>query len=326
VLLAVGIATALVGGVMALAQASLKRMLAFVTIAHVGVGLIGIALLTPRGLAGATLYIVADGLVRGALFVAVAHIAYRLGSVDELDLRGRGRRLRLTGVAFAIGALGIAAIPPLGSWASWGLITQSAAGLRLPWLAAILILATMLPAAALLRACGRIFLGLGARTSQLLEHAAGREGEPSAAERRPPRRGVLFRLPGAALLVAGLGLAFAPQIVPEAVGHAMLVERPHEVAQEALRGIEPPPVAVPSVHASTATIVYGVVSVVGALALAAAALWWQRLPQVVRAAPLALRPLVAGLRSVHDGVVGEYVTWLTFGVAAIGTALAVLIR
>jgi hypothetical protein len=35
---------------------------------------------------------------------------------------------------------------------------------------------------------------------------------------------------------------------------------------------------------------------------------------------------VAGLRSVHDGVVGEYVTWLTFGVAAIGTALAVLIR
>ena len=326
VLLAVGIATALVGGVMALAQASLKRMLAFVTIAHVGVGLIGIALLTPRGLAGATLYVVADGLVRGALFVAVAHIAYRLGSVDELILHGRGRRLPLTGALFAVGALGIAAIPPLGSWASWGLIAQSAAGIRLPWLAAILILATMLPAAALLRACGRIFLGLGARESKLLEHVAGTEGEPPPAERRPPRRGALFRLPALALLVAGLGLAFAPQIVREAVRHAVLVERTHEVAQEALRGVAPARVPAPSVHASTTTIVYGVVSVLGALGLAAAALWWPRLPRAVRAAPLAVRPLVAGLRSVHDGVVGEYVTWLTFGVAAIGSALALLIR
>jgi hypothetical protein len=41
---------------------------------------------------------------------------------------------------------------------------------------------------------------------------------------------------------------------------------------------------------------------------------------------LALRPLFGCLRSIHDGVTGEYVAWLTFGVAAIGGALAVIVH
>jgi hypothetical protein len=49
-------------------------------------------------------------------------------------------------------------------------------------------------------------------------------------------------------------------------------------------------------------------------------------PRALRAPGFALRPLVAGLKSAHDGVTGEYVAWLTFGVAAIGAALAALIR
>jgi hypothetical protein len=32
------------------------------------------------------------------------------------------------------------------------------------------------------------------------------------------------------------------------------------------------------------------------------------------------------LKLLHDGVVGEYVTWLTFGAAALGGLFAVLIR
>ena len=50
VLLGFGILTAMVGAVMALAQIHLKRMLAFVTMSHLGIYLIGAGLLTPLGL------------------------------------------------------------------------------------------------------------------------------------------------------------------------------------------------------------------------------------------------------------------------------------
>jgi len=47
VLLGLGILTAVVGAVMALAQIHLKRMLAFLTMSHLGIYLIGAGLLTP---------------------------------------------------------------------------------------------------------------------------------------------------------------------------------------------------------------------------------------------------------------------------------------
>src|SRR5205823_3856556 len=90
VLIGVGLLTALVGALMAFVQAGLKRMLAFIVISHVGIFLTAIGLLTARGLAGATVYVVADGLVKGALFCAVGHLARRVGHTDELIAHGRG--------------------------------------------------------------------------------------------------------------------------------------------------------------------------------------------------------------------------------------------
>lgn len=60
VLVGLGIATAVVGPIMALAQKNLKRMLAFVTMSHVGLYLIGFGLLSPLGLAGASLLVLGD--------------------------------------------------------------------------------------------------------------------------------------------------------------------------------------------------------------------------------------------------------------------------
>src|ERR671922_2912179 len=91
VLLGAGVATALVGAVMALEQHNVKRLLAFATVAHVGLLLIGVGLLSAEALAGAAVWILADGLVRGALFLCVGLLAQRFGSVDDADLQGRGR-------------------------------------------------------------------------------------------------------------------------------------------------------------------------------------------------------------------------------------------
>jgi len=318
VLLVVGCLSALVGAGMAFLQASLKRMMAFVTIAHIGAGLIGIALLSARGLAGATVYMVADGLVRGALFLAVGVIMYGLGNPNELRVFGRGRGMPVAAIVLLVGAVTTAAVPPFGPFVGRTLISQSAPGI----VTAVLVVSGALGAAALLRASARIFLGLGDRRDPLLVAPPTGEDEDEG-EERPIGLGLLLRLPAILLLAAGLGLAFAPGLADRAVQHAAQVENAHAVALHTLRAAKPPPLPSLSQHVTTASVAYGVLSGVLALGLAAFGLYRRRLrlPGGRFAAPL-----LAGAKAVHDGVPGEYVAWLTFGAAAIGAALALLIR
>src|SRR6202040_2117284 len=56
VLVSTGVLTALMGAVMCWQQRHIKRMLAFSTISHVGLFLIGVALLSAQGVTGTALY------------------------------------------------------------------------------------------------------------------------------------------------------------------------------------------------------------------------------------------------------------------------------
>ncbi|MFL5969811.1 MAG: complex I subunit 5 family protein, partial [Gaiellaceae bacterium] len=172
VLIGAGLATALLGAVMAFVQAGVKRMLAFIVISHVGVFLCALGLLTAAGLAGATVYVVADGLVKGALFCAIASLARHVGETDELAAYGRARRLRVTGSLFALGGVALAAIPPLAILEGHG------------WLRTLVAATSAVSAAAVVRAAVRIFLGRGRREDDLLVRAPrGEEAE----ERPAPR-------------------------------------------------------------------------------------------------------------------------------------------
>src|SRR5699024_7619986 len=64
-----GFATALLGGLMAWAQRHLKRLLAFSTIAHLGIMLTAVAAMDTIGTQGFLIYLVGHGLVKGALFM-----------------------------------------------------------------------------------------------------------------------------------------------------------------------------------------------------------------------------------------------------------------
>jgi multicomponent Na+:H+ antiporter subunit D len=161
VLLGLGIATALVGAVMALAQTQLKRMLAFVTMSHLGIYLIGAGLLTPLGLAGASLLVIGDALAKAALFLGVGVVQHQRSSVSELKLRGRGRGLAVTGVTVVLGALVLADLPPFVSSDGHALLVSAADQARLPWLEIVVALTVVLSSGAVLRAAGRIWLGWG---------------------------------------------------------------------------------------------------------------------------------------------------------------------
>jgi multicomponent Na+:H+ antiporter subunit D len=320
VLISFAVVTALVGAVMCVAQDHLKRLLAFATISQIGVALIGIALLTPLGVAGAALIIPADGLLRAGLFVCVGIVIHKSGSVHESALRGEGRKMpRLVGALFVAGALGLAALPPFGAFAGKGLIEEGAADVGYGWVAAPLILATVMTSAALLRAAGRIFLGAG---SGSVARPPAEETEIGGARGYVP---AVTLVTATILIAGGLLLGVVPGLIDTVQQTAAgFTDRAAYVA--AVLGREPPPGAVAETHGiGLVEVLLGALSAAAAVGLAAVLLGWRgglRLPS---------RPLRLGgaallrLRRLHSGQIGDYVAWAVLGFALLGGGMAVAV-
>jgi NADH-quinone oxidoreductase subunit M len=93
-----------------LAQRNLKRLIAFSSVGHMGLVLLGIASLTPVGINAALFGNIAHGLITGLLFFLVGGVAERYGTTD-MDSLGGG----LLAVAPRLGSLLIfASVASLG--------------------------------------------------------------------------------------------------------------------------------------------------------------------------------------------------------------------
>jgi multicomponent Na+:H+ antiporter subunit D len=344
VLVGLGVLTAIVGAVMALAQTHLKRMLAFVTMSHLGIYLIGAGLLTPLGLAGASLLVIGDGLAKSALFLAAGVVQHQRASVSELKLRGRGRGLAVTGVTVALGALVLADLPPFVSSAGHALLVDAADEAGMPWMELVIALTVILSSGAVLRAAGRIWLGWGSSVSSRpdtgtaddpgeededesdtagSEGKSGSSGKPGAGGEHDGHQGsgrrkrvpLTMVLPPLALLAIGLGLGLTSGIEEHAVAAAAAFSDRASYAAGVLgtHGSPIPPRG-PVVPADPAVSAGGVLTDLGQVlvALAVAGIALDR-----RAARF--RRVLAGgtgwLRRLHSGLVGDQVTWLAAGLA-----------
>jgi multicomponent Na+:H+ antiporter subunit D len=78
---------------------------------------------------------------------------------------------------------------------------------------------------------------------------------------------------------------------------------------------------------SLESVLYGVGATILALGLAVVGLYRSRLPRrVSAAAERALAPPIRVLRTLHSGVVGDYVTWVAVGTAFTGALWALLLH
>ncbi|MFE7203384.1 proton-conducting transporter membrane subunit [Pseudonocardia alni] len=110
----VGVATALVLGLVAAVQDDLKQLLAASTCSQIG--FIVLAAGTAATQAGA-LQTVAHAAVKSLLFLVAGLWLATLGSRSLTGgLRGAARRHRVLGAAFTVGALALAGLPPFGLW------------------------------------------------------------------------------------------------------------------------------------------------------------------------------------------------------------------
>ncbi|MFF2144769.1 complex I subunit 5 family protein [Kitasatospora sp. NPDC058190] len=316
-LLAAGVLTALVGSVMCWQQRHLKRMLAFSTVGHVGLFLVGAALLTPAGLAGAAVYMAGHAGAKAALFGLTGVLLDRYGSVDEHGLHGRARELRVPGVLFALGALALAGLPPFGTGLGKA-VTEEAAGRELGWLPAVFVLVSALTGGAVLRAGLRVFGGVGAPPSEHPEVAAttgeGEEPEIRSADRRLPTP--MLAVPG--LLLAGcLAVGVLPGVGRAlAAGAAAFADRAGYLA-DVLGQPGAPVAAAPDAWWTASGVALGLLSALLAAGFATAAV--RRVPR--RDTGGLYRAAVLPLRRLHSGLLGDYAAWLAVGLAALLVAV-----
>jgi multicomponent Na+:H+ antiporter subunit D len=281
-LIVFGAAAALLGAVMCVLQRHIKRLLAYSTISHVGLLLVGLGLLGKDALAGAAMYLLGHAGVKAALFVGAGALLNRYETVDEDDLHGRGRSMPVAGLIFLLGGLGLAGLPPSGTWAGKAVIEEAGG----PWAMALAVTASALTAGAVLRVWLRVFRG------------AGPAPRPEAETHEDAETGIrLSRLPwtmlapGIVLALAGLTLGLLPG---EIIGHAV-------TSSAHLAGPTPSP--------WTLTGVAG-----GLLAVALAC-------GVATVGIRGHMPRAALLHRLHSGHVGDYVAWLVAGVALFGLLL-----
>ncbi len=121
--------TMIYGNLMALTQKDIKRLLAYSTITNVGYIIFGFAVgmmplahignvlvinqIRYLSITGSLFHITAHMLSKGMLFLCAGVFLHEVGTRDLDKLRGIGRKMPITMVCFAIGALSLAGVPPL---------------------------------------------------------------------------------------------------------------------------------------------------------------------------------------------------------------------
>jgi formate hydrogenlyase subunit 3/multisubunit Na+/H+ antiporter MnhD subunit len=192
--LCVGLVSAVLGVLWALAQHDLKRLLAYHSVENVGIILLGVGLgalgttyhqpaLALLGYGGALLHALNHALFKSLLFLGAGALVRHTGTREIDRMGGLARRMPRTALAFLIGSAAIVGLPPLNGFVSEWLIFRGLLGtgvtsgnLRVAAAAAVgLALTGALALACFSKLFGVVFLGaprdasVGGRTSQEAE-------------------------------------------------------------------------------------------------------------------------------------------------------------
>jgi multicomponent Na+:H+ antiporter subunit D len=142
--------TIAMGSYMGCLEWGLKKRLAYSSISQISYVLLGIFMLTERGVMGGMLQLFFHALAKIAIFQAAGAVILLTGNTRIDQFRGLGRRMPVTMICFTVVSLSLVGIPPFGGfWSKWYLATAALAavpgalGYVIP---AVLILSALLTA------------------------------------------------------------------------------------------------------------------------------------------------------------------------------------
>lgn len=130
--------TFLTGVILGIRQTDLKQILAYTTVASLGLLVMLTGVGTPYAIAGAVLYLFAHALFKGGLFMVAGAIDHETGTREIDLLGGLMRKMPITFVAALLACLSMAGLPPFigfvakevlyeGTWGSGGIAVTAVA-------------------------------------------------------------------------------------------------------------------------------------------------------------------------------------------------------
>ncbi|MBI5548008.1 MAG: hydrogenase [Deltaproteobacteria bacterium] len=161
IMVTIGLVSMAVAGIFMARQRDYKRMLAYSSVEHMGILVLGVGI-DGWALFGALLHLVNNGLTKGVLFLSAGNIdrAYDSKSVDVVG--GAIRRMPISGTLFLAGFFAITGSPPFGPFFSEFTILRAAFASGQYWTGGMFLLALFV-----------IFMGMGATVLAVVQ------GEPS---------------------------------------------------------------------------------------------------------------------------------------------------
>ncbi|MGJ6979680.1 Na+/H+ antiporter subunit D [Aestuariimicrobium soli] len=154
-LLIAAILSLVIGILGALAQGEIKRLLSFTLVSHIGYMLIGIALGTEAGLAGAIFYVAHHILIQTALFIVVGLIE-RVGGSTSMRTLGGLSAVPVLAVLYLVPALNLGGIPPFSGFLGKVSLIQAAFAQGSP-LAILAVVASVVTSLLTLMAVTRVW-------------------------------------------------------------------------------------------------------------------------------------------------------------------------
>ena len=122
-----GIIGILYGALLALAETNVMRLIAYSSVSHVGFMVVGAFSLTQLGMDGAVYQMINHGISTGGLFLIMAFLAQRRGSIAIPDFGGIAHRAPGLSTVFLITTLAGIGLPTLNSFVGEYLVLQGAA-------------------------------------------------------------------------------------------------------------------------------------------------------------------------------------------------------
>jgi hydrogenase-4 component F len=189
VLIAFGLLSLVVAAAFVLSQTDLKRLLAYSSVEHMGLLVLGLGI-GGAGVYGSALHLMNNALAKGVLFLAVGNVVLATGTSASGALRGLGRTLPVSAALLVVGLFAATGSPPFAPFVSEFIILQAALSGGHVILAFIVVALLVV-----------IFAGMALTTLRVVH------GEPDPAT-RPGRENAWLVIGPVALAVALLLLGF----------------------------------------------------------------------------------------------------------------------
>jgi len=124
ILALIGSATIIIAVMIAMVQHNLKKLLSYHAVSQVGYMILGIATMTPVGIAGGVFHMLNNAIYKCCLFLCGGAAERQAGTAELDKLGGLGKKMPITFIACLIAALSISGVPPFNGFVSKWMVYQ----------------------------------------------------------------------------------------------------------------------------------------------------------------------------------------------------------